>query len=115
MRSRRLVRGLMVCAVLSAVYGVADAQNAPARRTDMAVQAQRQAQLTPQEQANQGGAIVAKVGPNGEVLSATPQGGGGLGTEVVDCVVRRVKSASFAPPEGGGATIVIPVTFALQK
>jgi hypothetical protein len=59
--------------------------------------------------------IVAKVGPNGEVLSATPQGGAGLGTEVVDCVVRRVKSASFAPPEGGGATIVIPVTFALQK
>jgi len=59
--------------------------------------------------------IVAKVGPNGEVLSATPQGGAGLGNEVVDCVVRRVKSASFAPPEGGGATIVIPVTFALQK
>jgi hypothetical protein len=59
--------------------------------------------------------IVAKVGPNGEVLSATPQGGGGLGPEVVECVVRRVKSASFAPPEGGGATIVIPVTFALQK
>jgi hypothetical protein len=59
--------------------------------------------------------IVAKVGPNGEVLSATPQGGGGLGAEVVECVVRRVKSASFAPPEGGGATIVIPVTFALQK
>jgi hypothetical protein len=59
--------------------------------------------------------IVAKVGPNGEVLSATPQGGGGLGDEVVNCVVRRVKSASFAPPEGGGATIVIPVTFALQK
>jgi hypothetical protein len=59
--------------------------------------------------------VVAKVGPNGEVLSATPQGGAGLGPEVVECVVRRVKSASFAPPEGGGATIVIPVTFALQK
>ena len=59
--------------------------------------------------------IVAKVGPNGEVLSATPQGGAGLGDEVVSCVVRRVQSATFAPPEGGGATIIIPVTFALQK
>jgi len=59
--------------------------------------------------------ITAKIGPNGEVASATPSGGAGLGDEVVNCVVRRVQSATFAPPEGGGATIVIPVTFALQK
>jgi hypothetical protein len=59
--------------------------------------------------------ITAKVGPNGEVLSATPNATGTLGEEVVNCVVRRVQSATFAPPEGGGATIVIPVTFALQK
>jgi TonB family protein len=59
--------------------------------------------------------ITAKIGPNGEVLSATPSGGSGLGDEVVSCVVRRVQSASFSPPEGGGATVVIPVTFALQK
>lgn len=59
--------------------------------------------------------IVAKVGPNGEVVSATPQGGSTLGSDVIDCVVRRVKSAQFDPPSGGGATIVIPVTFALQK
>jgi hypothetical protein len=59
--------------------------------------------------------VTAKIGPNGEVLSATPTGGAGLGDEVVSCVVRRVQSATFSPPEGGGATIVIPVTFALQK
>lgn len=59
--------------------------------------------------------IVARVGPNGDVVSATPQGGTTLGQDVVDCVVRRVKSASFDPPSGGGATVVIPVTFALQK
>jgi hypothetical protein len=59
--------------------------------------------------------ITAKIGPNGEVLSATPNATGSLGDEVVNCVVRRVQSATFAPPEGGGATIVIPVTFALQK
>jgi TonB family protein len=59
--------------------------------------------------------VTAKIGPNGDVLSATPSGGSGLGDDVVQCVVRRVQSATFSPPEGGGATIVIPVTFALQK
>ena len=51
----------------------------------------------------------------GEVVSATPSGGAGLGDEVVSCLVRRVQSANFNPPEGGGASIVIPITFALQK
>lgn len=59
--------------------------------------------------------IVARVGPNGDVVSATPQGGSTLGQDVIDCVVRRVRSAQFDPPSGGGATVVIPVTFALQK
>jgi hypothetical protein len=59
--------------------------------------------------------ITAKVGPNGEVVSATPAGGGGLGDEVVQCLVRRVQSATFYPPDGGGASLVIPITFALQK
>ena len=59
--------------------------------------------------------ITAKIGPNGEVLSATPGPAGSLGDEVVNCVVRRVQAATFSPPEGGGATVVIPVTFALQK
>jgi hypothetical protein len=30
---------------------------------------------------------------------------------VASCVSARVSSAQFAPPEGGGATLVIPVTF----
>lgn len=59
--------------------------------------------------------IVARVGPNGDVVSATPQGGSTLGKEVIDCVSRRVRAAQFEPPSGGGATVVIPVTFALQK
>lgn len=57
--------------------------------------------------------ITAKIGPNGEVLSATPSASGLSGT-VVGCVVARVQSAQFAPPEGGGATITIPVTFVSQ-
>ncbi|MCC6556862.1 MAG: AgmX/PglI C-terminal domain-containing protein [Polyangiaceae bacterium] len=58
--------------------------------------------------------ITARVGPNGEVLSASPSGGGGLSGTVISCVVARVQSAQFAPPDGGGATIVIPVTFVSQ-
>jgi hypothetical protein len=59
--------------------------------------------------------IVATVGPNGEVLSATSTGSSTLGDEVVACVIHRVKGATFAPPAGDRATVVIPVTFALQR
>jgi hypothetical protein len=58
--------------------------------------------------------ITARIGPNGEVLSASPSGGAGLSGTVISCVAARVQSAQFAPPEGGGATVVIPVTFVSQ-
>jgi hypothetical protein len=58
--------------------------------------------------------ITAKIGPNGEVISASPSGGGGLSSTVISCVAARVSSAQFSAPEGGGATIVIPVTFVSQ-
>lgn len=58
--------------------------------------------------------ITAKIGPNGEVVSATPSSGGNLSGTVISCVAARVRSAQFAPPEGGGATIVIPVSFTSQ-
>jgi hypothetical protein len=57
--------------------------------------------------------ITAKIGPNGEVLSVSPSGSGLSGT-VISCVAARVSSAQFAPPDGGGATVVIPVTFVSQ-
>jgi hypothetical protein len=55
--------------------------------------------------------ITAKIGPDGDVLSATPSGGAGLSGAVISCAVARVQSAQFSPPSGGGATIVIPITF----
>ncbi|HRI70273.1 MAG TPA: AgmX/PglI C-terminal domain-containing protein, partial [Polyangium sp.] len=58
--------------------------------------------------------ITARIGPNGEVVSATPSGGGGLSGEVIGCVVARVQSAPFSPPDGGSATVVIPVSFVSQ-
>lgn len=55
--------------------------------------------------------ITAKIGPNGEVAGASASGGGGLTPGLISCVTARVASAQFAAPDGGGATIVIPVTF----
>lgn len=55
--------------------------------------------------------ITAKIGPNGEVMGASASGGGGLSGSLISCVTSRVASATFAAPEGGGATIVIPVSF----
>jgi hypothetical protein len=58
--------------------------------------------------------ITAKVGPNGEVLSATASTGSGLSQSVVSCLTARVTSATFAKPNGGGATLVIPVSLLPQ-
>lgn len=55
--------------------------------------------------------VTAKIGPNGEVLSASPSGGGGLTGTVTSCIAGVVSSRQFAAPEGGSATIVIPVSF----
>jgi hypothetical protein len=53
--------------------------------------------------------ITAKLGPQGEVLSATPLGGAGLDDFVIACMVARVSSGQFAPPDGGSATVTISV------
>lgn len=58
--------------------------------------------------------VTARLGPDGRVVVANASGGNGLSKEVVSCVVNRVKSAQFNPPTGGGATIVIPVSFVSQ-
>jgi len=55
--------------------------------------------------------FTAKIGPSGEVLSVSPSGGAGLSDTVISCVSARIASAKFAPPEGGGATLVIPISF----
>lgn len=55
--------------------------------------------------------ITARIGPSGEVQSAAPSGGGGLSKKLKSCVAGVVSSSTFDKPEGGGATIVIPVSF----
>lgn len=55
--------------------------------------------------------VTTKIGPGGEVVSAVPTGGAGLSEAVIACVVERITKASFVAPDGGGATVVIPITF----
>jgi hypothetical protein len=55
--------------------------------------------------------IRAQIGPEGEVTSAKAERVTGLSPEMVACMEKRVSIAHFSPPEGGSATIVIPVTF----
>jgi hypothetical protein len=57
--------------------------------------------------------VIAKVGPKGRVLSAAPSGGDGLSTAVIACIIRVVEAATFSPPEGGNATITIPIAMSL--
>jgi hypothetical protein len=58
--------------------------------------------------------ISAQVGARGEVRSATPSASD-LPPAVVACVVRRVKTGHFEPPQGAHATVTFPVTFVLQR
>lgn len=57
--------------------------------------------------------LTIRVGPGGEVQSVTAAPSGSLGS-AVECVKARARSASFDPPEGGSAVVVVPVTFVKQ-
>ncbi|HKQ70709.1 MAG TPA: hypothetical protein VJT73_15290 [Polyangiaceae bacterium] len=66
MRTRRFGWGLSVCALLSVLYGVADAQtNKPNPAGDTSVGTQRQVNLSPQEQLAQADSFVARMGVTG--------------------------------------------------
>lgn len=59
--------------------------------------------------------VTAQIGPNGEVRSASASPSGSISGAVASCIAARVRSAQFDPPQGGAATIVIPVTLVQQK
>lgn len=54
------------------------------------------------------------VGPDGHVQSVETTGGAVLGDATMGCIVKRLKSATFAPPHGGG-TQRISVPFSLRR
>jgi hypothetical protein len=55
--------------------------------------------------------LVAEIGAKGQVLSVSHGStGAGFTWDVLACVLERVSTASFAPPDGGtSATVVIPL------
>ncbi len=59
--------------------------------------------------------ISAKVSANGEVLAADARDNTGLDADVVTCLQRAVRGASFAAPGGTGSTLNIPVKLVQQS
>jgi hypothetical protein len=59
--------------------------------------------------------VMARVGPNGEVLSVSASPAGSISSAVAGCVASRVRGAQFGPPRGGTAVISIPVKLTPQK
>jgi hypothetical protein len=56
-----------------------------------------------------------RIGPNGEVASVTTSGGARLGSQIVSCLVKHTAAAHFDAPQADSGTVVIPITFALQR
>jgi Vault protein inter-alpha-trypsin domain/von Willebrand factor type A domain len=60
--------------------------------------------------------LVIQVGQGGEVTSVTPSSvNGNLPAAAVACAVARARAAQFDAPQGGSATIALPVTFVIQS
>jgi hypothetical protein len=59
--------------------------------------------------------VVVEIGVKGEVTGARAVGGDGLIQETIDCILRRVKSSNFLPPDPAGtrARLILPMTFKL--
>lgn len=57
--------------------------------------------------------LTLRIGPGGEVQGVSAASTGNLGS-AVGCVQARAAAAQFAPPEGGSASITVPVTFVKQ-
>jgi hypothetical protein len=56
--------------------------------------------------------IAAKIGPDGEVTSAEATKIAGVSSNVIQCVLRKVRDARFDSPGPKGSTLRIPVSFA---
>jgi hypothetical protein len=52
-----------------------------------------------------------RIGPQGEVVTATAKANGNFPASVAACMEARARAARFDPPQGGAAKIVIPFVF----
>jgi hypothetical protein len=58
--------------------------------------------------------LTANIGAGGAVLRVHSLAPASYHALMVECPMDRLLAAHFSPPEGGGATIVVPLTFASQ-
>jgi len=58
--------------------------------------------------------LTIRVGATGAVTGVTPAPSGSLPASVIACCVARASAAQFEPPDGGSATIAVPITFVSQ-
>lgn len=59
--------------------------------------------------------VVAKIAPNGDVVSATPSVTGNVTASVAGCIASKIAGAQFSPPKNGvGAVLVVPVAVKAQ-
>jgi hypothetical protein len=59
--------------------------------------------------------LAAKIAPNGDVASSTPEGVAGLSPKVVSCLQAALRRVTFGAPGDAGSTVRIPVSFVQQK
>jgi len=59
--------------------------------------------------------VSVRIGPNGEVQSASMVSNSGLSPAATDCVVRVLKQAQFDAIGGGGSTMQVPLVFTRAK
>jgi TonB family protein len=59
--------------------------------------------------------VMVRVGPNGEVSSASMVSSSGMSQAAVECVVRQLKAPQFEAIGGGGSTLNVPLTFVQAK
>jgi TonB family protein len=61
--------------------------------------------------------LLIDVGANGEVTDARAEGGKGLDADLIACLLRRAKSATFLPPEppGTAMTLSLPLKFEIVR
>jgi hypothetical protein len=60
--------------------------------------------------------VTARIGPNGEVVSAGTSVSGTVSGAVAACMAGKISGAQFSPPTGGGtATLVVPITVVPQQ
>ncbi len=58
--------------------------------------------------------LTARFDASGDVTSVTKKGGSGLSTDVEQCMIRRLRNASFSPSPGGGS-VDVPITLVAAK